>query len=52
MKTKLWCFLGVHEFKIISQGPYSIKKDSGSYEGTWYSLQCICCGKILYKKAY
>lgn len=45
---KLWCFLGVHEYAVISRGRHSTLD---SYRrvvatGYYYDMRCSCCGKI------
>lgn len=54
MNKKIWCFFGVHEYKVIEDGPYEVTwVGTGEKKfGKWYSLQCSCCGKIQYKKVY
>lgn len=52
LSTKLWCFLGVHEWKVIDNGPYMLTCD---YErsvkhGSWYDLQCQVCGSVKHRK--
>ena len=44
MSKKTWCFFGVHEYKIVDQGPY--EKWWGNTLTKYYILQCQCCGKI------
>jgi hypothetical protein len=46
--SKLWCFFGVHDYKILAKGPY-VKTWIGSemrQEGTVYHLQCARCGQL------
>lgn len=47
MNRKWWCLFGIHEYKVIDDGPFE-----RSYEyrvvasGSYYILNCQCCGKI------
>ena len=47
MSKKWWCLFGVHEYKVIADGPFErswngFQADRGSY----FILNCQCCGKI------
>jgi hypothetical protein len=48
LSSKLWCFLGVHEWKVIDQGPYKLTYMGSPQfkEGTWFNLQCQVCGSV------
>jgi hypothetical protein len=48
LSSKLWCFVGVHEWKIIDQGPYRLTyvDSNESKNGKWFSLQCQSCGDV------
>jgi hypothetical protein len=48
LSPKLWCFFGVHEWKVIEQGPYKLSYvDSPmTKSGTWFNLQCQVCGNV------
>lgn len=50
--SKLWCFFGVHDLKIINQGPYVLTYSDSSdrREGHWFHLRCERCGKLKYQK--
>lgn len=47
MNRKFWCLFGVHEYKVIADGPYE-KTRCGRVErtGSYYILNCSVCGKI------
>lgn len=49
--SKLWCFFGVHDYKIHAKGPYvkSYINSQMRYEGTVYHLQCARCGQMKMK---
>lgn len=51
MNKKWWCLFGVHEWKVMSQGPYTLNYiDTGEkMNGNYYNLQCEVCGKLKYK---
>jgi hypothetical protein len=47
MSKKWWCLFGIHEYAVIQSGPF--KKSWGSEvmaNGSYFILNCQCCGKI------
>lgn len=48
--SKVFCFFGVHNFEIIKSGPqidgYKSRYNSKVTYGTYYVLQCKCCGVV------
>jgi hypothetical protein len=50
--SKLWCFFGVHDWKIIAKGPYvqTYVDSNERKEGHWFHLRCDRCGNLKYKK--
>lgn len=52
LSSKLWCFFGVHEWKVLDKGPYTLTYDRGRSvkHGSWYDLQCQVCGQVKHRK--
>lgn len=47
IKGNIWCFFGVHDYKIINSGPFDfMNKGRVVAVSTYYDLQCKRCGKI------
>lgn len=47
MSKKWWCLIGIHEYKVIDSGPFERRWNGfASDNGSYYILNCQCCGKI------
>lgn len=48
MNKKLWCLVGVHEYKVLDKGPYRYVGVGGETvkSRTWYTSNCQVCGKL------
>ena len=46
-KRKIWCFFGVHEYRVIHARPFEQRLEGVTIGfGCYCALSCSVCGKI------